>query len=102
MNVDDHTGGVLHITPHLREGLKSAHVVFDSQWLWVDAVCITQDDEVEKAQQVPEMDERFGDTGKAIVWLGEDYEDGERAMSSTPLLSSSRALDALEVSPRID
>lgn len=36
----DH-GGALFITPHLQEGLRSAFAVLESQWLWVDAICVS-------------------------------------------------------------
>jgi hypothetical protein len=40
--------------------------------LWVDAICINQDDLQEKAHQVARMGQIYGNADNVIVWLGED------------------------------
>lgn len=40
--------------------------------LWVDAICINQGDEEEKAQQVTSMTRIFGLASRVVVWLGEE------------------------------
>ena len=38
--------------------------------LWVDAICINQDDEIEKAHQVKMMGEIFRHSTSTYIWLG--------------------------------
>ena len=102
LNDRDGTNGVLQITPHLKSGLRNAFDVLKSQWLWVDAICITQSDEVEKAEQVAQMGQLFANAKRVIIWLGDDYEDSERVMRTMPLLSSQAVLEVLSAQNCID
>ncbi len=43
--------------------------------LWVDAVCINQDDVVEKNHQVHLMKDIYGGATRVLVWLGEERHD---------------------------
>jgi hypothetical protein len=45
--------------------------------LWADAVCINQQDNDEKALQVPLMSRIYRQAQQAIVWLGDDETDSE-------------------------
>ncbi|KAK8071168.1 heterokaryon incompatibility protein-domain-containing protein [Apiospora hydei] len=47
----------------------------DDKWIWVDAVCIDQEDEREKSVQVARMDDIYSTAHEVIVWLGEDATD---------------------------
>jgi hypothetical protein len=51
-------------------------------WLyfWIDALCIDQDNKVERSEQVRLMSHIFTDAAFVLVWLGENGEDGESAM----------------------
>jgi hypothetical protein len=40
-------------------------------WLWIDAVCINQDDQLERSQQVRHMKTIFEAAHDMIIWLGE-------------------------------
>lgn len=40
--------------------------------LWADALCINQDDEVEKTQQVASMGEIYQAAIRTVIWLGEE------------------------------
>jgi len=54
--------------------------------IWIDAVCINQDDESEKNTQVPMMHEIYTKTSKTIVWLGESDSNIDEAMKIIPIL----------------
>ncbi|RGP66195.1 hypothetical protein FSPOR_6815 [Fusarium sporotrichioides] len=41
-----------------------------SAWLWVDAICINQNDQAEKSIQVPHMSEIYGKCERVLAWLG--------------------------------
>lgn len=38
--------------------------------LWIDAICINQDDEMEKAQQIPLMGRIYSEAEQVRIWLG--------------------------------
>lgn len=48
--------------------------------LWVDYVCIDQQNETERTQQVSQMDATFGKATQTVVWLGSSSEDSKLAM----------------------
>ncbi|KAF4943603.1 hypothetical protein FGADI_13294 [Fusarium gaditjirri] len=45
--------------------------------LWVDAICINQNDHVEKSIQVPRMSEIYGQCERVLAWLGPVESDEE-------------------------
>ncbi len=49
--------------------------------VWIDALCINQDDAAEKAQQLPMMASIYRHAGNVIVWLGPGTNDSERAIT---------------------
>jgi hypothetical protein len=49
--------------------------------LWVDAVCINQEDNDEKSKQVPMMDLIYGKATRTLVWLGDESEQSDLAMA---------------------
>ena len=59
------------------DGLLSHFAVFNQGWLWVDAISISQNDAIEKAQQVARMGKIFGGAERVVVWLGEAAEDSD-------------------------
>jgi hypothetical protein len=48
--------------------------------LWVDALCINQDDTDEKNRQIPLMRTIYAQATHVVVWLGEGWEDGDKAL----------------------
>lgn len=62
--------GVLH---HVGSNLKKAleHIRSEEDVvLWVDAICINQENPDEKSEQVKRMDSIYRDAAETIVWLG--------------------------------
>ena len=49
--------------------------------LWIDAICLNQDDDEEKAVQVPRMGEIYRAATRTVVWLGEDVDDSGMALT---------------------
>ncbi|KAK4159406.1 heterokaryon incompatibility protein-domain-containing protein [Cladorrhinum sp. PSN259] len=70
----------LQITPSLHGALRALRSSTETRVLWADAVCINQSDNGEKAHQVRAMGEIYANSSSVQIWLGEDYEDGERAL----------------------
>jgi hypothetical protein len=50
------------------------------RWLWIDAVCINQDDNDEKAHQLREMWRIYSSARLVMVWLGDLSDDADIAL----------------------
>jgi hypothetical protein len=50
-------------------------------WLWIDAICINQDDLVERAKQVIHMKAIYEKAHNIIIWLGEGEDGSNVAMN---------------------
>ena len=49
--------------------------------LWIDAICINQDDVVERNHQVTQMGGIYGNATRALVWLGKSNQESSLAFS---------------------
>lgn len=69
----DHNGDSfsLAITDNLHAALLHLRHRFLSRVIWIDAVCINQKSDEEKAQQVSYMAEIYSRSARVIVWLGQ-------------------------------
>ncbi|ORY19893.1 heterokaryon incompatibility protein-domain-containing protein [Clohesyomyces aquaticus] len=61
----------LNITANLDSALRKLRLTRASSWLWIDAICINQDDLHERAVQVGFMQEIYKFAAGVIIWLGE-------------------------------
>lgn len=61
----------LAVTPKAKEMLESLrnHKPHPDRLIWIDAICINQDDPQEKAEQIPLMSRIFSQASSVIVWL---------------------------------
>lgn len=74
-------GGVpLHITENLELALRHIRGPDRPKNLWVDAICINQNDNEEKSVQVLLMGDIYANAARTIVWLGEQSADSDMAM----------------------
>ncbi|KAI3318140.1 hypothetical protein HD806DRAFT_549483 [Xylariaceae sp. AK1471] len=71
--------GVLQITPSLNEALRRLRHRKEAILLWVDAICINQDDNAEKAQQIRLLPTIFQRAELTYAFLG-DCEGVDAAM----------------------
>ncbi|KAH7124829.1 heterokaryon incompatibility protein-domain-containing protein [Dactylonectria estremocensis] len=62
----------LQITVSLFSALKQLRFPDKPRTLWADAICINQDDIVEKGTQVKLMSQIYSKTSRILIWLGED------------------------------
>lgn len=53
-----------------------------AQYVWVDALCINQNDLVERSHQVKLMSQLYGQASKTFVWLGEKDEYSYDALAA--------------------
>ena len=62
--------GHLRITANVETVLKGLRKRDKPQYLWIDTICFNQDDEVEKAQQIPIMGDIYKEALTVDIWLG--------------------------------
>ncbi|KAK5125806.1 hypothetical protein LTR85_012082 [Meristemomyces frigidus] len=72
--------GELQIRANLREALTALRHPQESRRLWVDALCINQADDDERAQQVLMMRKIYASATGVVVWLGTRTQDVENAL----------------------
>lgn len=74
-NVKDHTlhtsEGTINITSSLSQALRNIRDPDSPLYLWVDAVCINQDDDEEKESSVKYMGQVYALAQGVIIYLGE-------------------------------
>ena len=69
----------LPITENLSAALFNLRLADHIRIFWVDAICINQQDLVERSHQVTLLRETFERAENVIVWLGEDTGDANEA-----------------------
>jgi hypothetical protein len=74
------TTSTLDVGENLRTMLIHLRKPEITRSLWVDAICINQEDLVERGQQVKEMRKVYTFSSRVIVWLGESSEDSALAL----------------------
>ncbi len=72
----------IKITPYLLNALVDIHSNVDSSSLWIDAICINQKDEQEKAKEVANMGLLYQTADKVLVYLGGAKEGSDKAMTA--------------------
>jgi len=69
------SGQQFRVTSNLYAALKRLRYQYDKiRTLWVDAICINQNDLIERGWQVQMMDYVYAKASRVIVWLGEPTE----------------------------
>ncbi|VUC27684.1 unnamed protein product [Clonostachys rosea] len=64
-------GNPVTITEGLAAALRRIRLTTNKRTLWVDQICINQDDMEEKAMQVPLMGQIYTKTAQCLIWFGE-------------------------------
>lgn len=67
-------GNPLDIRKNLYDFLDAARLRFQYSPLWIDALCINQNDDNEKGHQVRRMGQIYTDAAEVLVWLGNEPE----------------------------
>lgn len=70
--VIDCSGGVIQITKTLEHALRVLRHEEKPRRLWIDQICINQQDNTERSSQVRLMYEIYSLAQRTIVWLGDD------------------------------
>lgn len=63
--------GQLELKRNLEQALRALRQPHQRRMLWIDAVCIRQDDKAERSRQVSYMRSVYSNASRVIIWLGE-------------------------------
>jgi hypothetical protein len=74
----------LLITPNLKPVLQHIRLPGKKRTLWVDAVCINQENIRERSTQVQIMTNIYQKASKVLMWVGEDSPNIGKAVASIP------------------
>jgi len=72
----------LNVTSHLQEGLRNIFAISNCPRLWVDAICINQASDIEKAPQVAKMHHIYRKAKGIYVWLGRAEDQSDEAITA--------------------
>ena len=81
--------GILKITENLALALRRLRFKDRDRYLWVDAVCINQNDDTDKSRQVAMMSSIYKSARRVICWLGQADESISDAMETLKRLAAS-------------
>lgn len=74
------SGGLsLLVTKNLKIALKALRHTSENRHFWADAICMDQDNNEEKSQQLPLMSRIYNEAMKVCVWLGEQDKETAKA-----------------------
>ncbi|PMD32074.1 HET-domain-containing protein [Hyaloscypha variabilis F] len=83
----------LPIRSSLQAALYRLRLEDNDRYLWIDAICINQYDHAEKSLQVPMMGKIYHSARSVIIWLGEEAEDSDLALSFIPRVTNLAQFD---------
>ena len=78
----------MYIPTNLRTLLLELRRVKYDRFIWIDSICIAQDDLAEKSAQIPLMRHIYKEAKNVLVWLGEASEAEEGALTIMPALTA--------------
>jgi len=70
------TRTVVAVTDNLKAALVSLRLEDEDRYLWIDTICINQDDDDEKNRQILRMLRIYQGAERVVVWLGDENESG--------------------------
>jgi len=87
------------VTDNLFAALQRLRKLKISRMLWVDAICINQQDDAEKNIQVAMMREIYKRSFRTLIWLGEESDNSHNALPLIELINNMRKNDTAESIP---
>jgi hypothetical protein len=72
------------VTPNLGRALLRLRYDDRERLVWIDAICVNQDDLLERSEQVKLMRDIYSQAWRVVVWLGED--EGEYAETAIRII----------------
>ena len=80
-------GANTEISQNLSVALQYLRNPREARTLWVDAICIDQDDPYQKSYQVRLMGEIYRRASRVLIWLGPEVHGGEYSVEILSSLS---------------
>ena len=68
------------ISPNLEAALRALRKETSERPLWIDAICINQENMKERNSQVPHMDLIYGEAENVCIWLGNSDDNSQVAL----------------------
>lgn len=84
--------GQLELTRNLEQALRALRQPQQRRILWIDAICIRQDDTAERSRQVSYMRSVYNNASRVIVWLGEKDATVRRAFEFAQKIAMAAAV----------
>ena len=81
-------GHTFNVTKNLHAALQKLQDDDAIEHLWVDAICINQNDDREKSWQVQQMASLYEKTGTVLIWLGDSANNSDEAMDELESIGS--------------
>jgi hypothetical protein len=76
----------LPISRNLSVALEHLRLPAEPRLLWIDAICINQDDIPERSEQVNKMGSIYTKARRVVLWLGEEADDSTSALATLKAL----------------
>ncbi|KAH8598466.1 heterokaryon incompatibility protein-domain-containing protein [Bisporella sp. PMI_857] len=80
------TSNLITVLRHLRRRVAATPPA-ETKFLWIDGICIDQDDDKDKAKQLPLMSKIYGDSAALLMWIGEETTLSREVFETISLLS---------------
>lgn len=84
----------LGITSNLHKALLHLRNRFLPRIIWIDAVCIDQENHREKEGQIQLMPKIYSSANCVIIWLGEQADGSDQALEELRIAGSNKAADS--------
>lgn len=92
---------MLAVTPNLAEALQYLRYEDRPRILWIDAICVDQQNVLERGHQVSRMADIYRSASPVVIWLGPEFASSDVAMRELSALGSTVRINwgALELIP---
>lgn len=75
-----HITYICKVTTNLKSALQHLRTPTMPRMIWIDALCINQEDDAERGHQVRQMDQIYRNCSRVCIWLGDAEDDSDLAM----------------------
>jgi Heterokaryon incompatibility protein (HET) len=88
-------GKFIHVTKNCQAALRALRHSMDTKIVWVDAICINQDNSEEKSDQVALMGDIYRKAERTFAWLGPDGLTEDLAKAEEELKHAAEVIEEL-------
>jgi hypothetical protein len=86
LNADPSDARTLAVTQNLEIALRHLRIIDRSRVIWIDAICINQDDVVERNAEVRRMGSIYSEASRVVVWLGPESDDSALVVQTMQMI----------------